>query len=520
MGGTAQACSADWPAFRHNALRSGAQAVNPLLADPYAVKKLQVVWRFPATGSVGPFRASPVVNRDRVFIGSSDGRLYAVNAATGHLVWQYPVPPAPALTSQFLSNASSFGIAASAFLTSDRERQPMVVFAAPDQSIGARLGSGRLFALRASDGSEVWKSPELARLTGLTRSSTTELHEQFGYASPLVFNDRVFGGIANHGDNPIQRGRVVAVNLFDGSPVAGFSFEATATRGGGVWSALAGGLDGGALYLTTGNVRCWNGGCQSEPSPNHALSLLRLNANTGSIDWKLQPVPFDKDDDPDWATGAHLSASSCGHVAVSTMKDGWSYAARATSTASPAASVLWQFPPTELPFSPTTGTVHGDSRYLHAGAVWNDVFFTETGGIGIVDNARAGFGRLHALNICAGNGSRVRWTADIPGATLGSEYQLGNPSVTRGIVYIGTATGRLIALAEIPPSGRPRDHGAPGPTSPTPTAKPTATRWYPSRRSFATSAWCGRIRGEPALAGNRLFVATEGGVLFMLEPTP
>lgn len=520
LGGTELACSADWPAFRHNALRSGSQAVNSLLADPYAVKKLQVAWRFPATGAVGPFRASPVVSGDRVFIGSSDGRLYALNAANGNLVWQYPRPSDPPLTSQFVSNPSSFGIAASAFLATDRERRPIVVFAAPDQSIGARLGSGRFFALRASDGTEVWKSPELARLTGLTQTSTTELHEQFGYSSPLVFNNRVYGGIADHGDNPIQRGRVVAVNLFDGTPVSGFSFEATGTRGGGVWSALAGGLEGDALYLTTGNARCWNRDCQNEPTPNHALSMLRLSASSGSLDWKLQPVPFVKDDDPDWASGAHLLAASCGHVAVSTMKDGWSYAARATGGAAPAANVLWQFPPTELPFSPTTGTVHGDSRYLHAGAVWNDVFFTETGGKGIVENQGAGFGRLHALNICAGNENRVRWTADIPGASLGSDYQLGNPSVTRGIVYIGTASGRLIALADptVWPAQGSRcnrvdvsnaDCEANGHAL---VPIPTVLR--------DISLGAGRIRGEPALAGNRLFVATENGVLFMLEPRP
>ena len=37
-------------------------------------------------------------------------------------------------------------------------------------------------------------------------------------------------------------------------------------------------------------------------------------------------------------------------------------------------------------------------------------------------------------------------------------------------------------------------------------------------RNLALGA--GRIRGEPALAGNRVFVATEGGVDFMLEPRP
>lgn len=518
LGGDATACSADWPAFRHNALRSGTQAVMSPLADPYLVKKLEVVWRFPATGSVGPFRASPVVRGGRVFVGSSDGHLYALDGATGALAWTYP-PSGPALTSQFVSNASSEGIASSAFVTTDKERRDMVVFAAPDRSIGAGLGSGRLFALRPSDGGEIWKSPELARLTGTTWGSESEFHEQFGYSSPLVFGGRVYGGIANHGDNPIQRGRVVAVDLSSGVPSAGFAFEATGTRGGGVWSAVAGGLEGGALFITTGNAQCWNGGCQGEPSPNHSLSMLRLNAGSGALEWKLQPVPFALDEDPDWATGVHLLASSCGHLALSTMKDGWSYAARATS-GSPSASVQWQFPNTGFPFSMGDGTTHTDSRYLHAGAVWNDVFFTETGGEGIVQDIAAGFGRLHALNVCAGSTGRVRWTADIPGASVGSQYQLGNPSVTRGIIFIGTTSGRLVALAD------PTKWPAQGSRCSRPDVSnancvangyslvpiPTVLRDLP--------LGAGRIRGEPALAGNRVFVATEGGVVFMLEPRP
>ena len=520
LGGDASACSADWPAFRHNALRSGMQAVMSPLADPYLVKKLQVVWRFPATGSVGPFRASPVVRGGRVFIGSADGHLYALDANTGTLLWQYPAGGQPALTSQFQSNASSFGIAASAFLTTDKERRDMVIFAAPDQSIGARLGSGRLFSLRPSDGGEIWKSPELARLTGLASGSQSEFHEQFGYSSPLVHAGRVYGGIANHGDNPIQRGRVVAVNLSDGQPVAGFNFEATGTRGGGVWSSIAGGLDGNAIYITTGNVRCWNPQtCQSEPSPNHALSLIRLDPSTGALVWKHQPVPFAMDGDPDWATGVHLIASSCGHLGVSTMKDGWSYAVRANSGGSPTASVQWQFPATGA-FAPGDGTAHGDSRYLHAGAVWNDVFFTETGGEGVTNDVATGFGRLHALNTCTDNANRVRWVADVPGATAGFEYQLGNPSVTRGIIFIGTSSGNLVALAD--PSRWPAQGSR--------CSRPDLSNADCASNGYALvpvptvlrdiSLGSGRIRGEPALAGNRVFVATEGGVLFMLEPRP
>lgn len=518
LGGDGSACSSEWPAFRHNALRSGSQPIASALSNPNLVKKLQVRWRFPATGNVGPFRASPVVHGGRVFVGSGDGHLYTLDAATGALQWQYPAMGQPALVSQFLSNPSSYGIAASAFVTSIREPGDAVIFAAPDPSIGAGLGSGRLFALRPADGAEIWKSPELARLTGLSPSSTTELHEQFGYSSPLVHAQRVYGGIANHGDNPIQRGRVVAVNLADGLPAPGFTFEATSTRGGGIWSSLAAGLDGSGVYATTGNVRCWNGGCQGEPSTNHSLAMLRLDAGSGALVWKHQPVPFELDDDPDWATGVHLLRASCGQVALSTMKDGWSYAVNAAG--GPAASVRWQFPATGFPFAPGDGTAHGDSRFLVPGAVWNDVFFTQAGGEDVAFRSFSGFGRLHALNVCAGRTGRVRWTAELPGATVGEAYQMGPPSVTRGIVYVGTAGGRLVALADPsvwPAQGsrcsRPTvDAAACVANGYTLVPVPTVLRDVP--------LGAGPILTEPALAGGRVFVATTGGVVFMLEPVP
>lgn len=522
------ACAGDWPAFRQNTFRSGEQPVVSAMADPYQVKRLQVLWRFPQTGSVGPFRASPVVHGNRVFVGSGDGYLYALDATTGAQLWQYPDPSDDPLTSQFTSNPSSRGIAASAMIATTREQGDVVIIAAPDQSIGAGLGSGRIFALRVVDGSEVWKSPELARLTGLNRGSTTELHEQFGYSAPLVLGDRVYAGIANHGDNPIQMGRLVSVDLDTGTPISGFTFEASGTRGGGIWSSVAGGLEGGDLYVTTGNTKCWNAPpgdpgpvCQPEPSPNHGLSLLRLDAGSGAISWKLQPVGYAKDGDPDWATGARLLASSCGPVAISTMKDGWSYAVDATAGSPPSPDVRWQFPPTGFPFplTPSDPTSHGDSRYLVPGAAWDDVFFSMTGGRAVTYDVNEGFGRLHALNVCAGDSNRVRWIADIPGASIGDWYQLGPPSVTRGIVFIGTASGNLVALAD--PSAWPVTQGSRCTRTDVPADDCVSNgyRLVPMPAVLSNvSLGAGRILTEPVIAGGRVFVATEGGVVFMLGP--
>jgi outer membrane protein assembly factor BamB len=56
------------------------------------------VWDFPANGSVV---ATPAVDGDRVYVGSFDGHVYALYAATGLLLWNYdtgaPVTSTPAL---------------------------------------------------------------------------------------------------------------------------------------------------------------------------------------------------------------------------------------------------------------------------------------------------------------------------------------------------------------------------------------------------------------------------------------
>ena len=224
-------------------------------------------------------------------------------------------------------------------------------------------GSARLFALHADDGSVFWKSDTVATINGATSGSTTELHQTAKYSSPLIYNSNVYIGIADSGDNPIQNGRVVAVDINTGHIVGGFSFAATGTRGGGVWNAPAADLEG--IFFTTGNTRI---GSNPEPSPNHGLSLIRVDRNTGAIMWAFQPVPYSLDDDPDWSAGAAVSFASCGERIVSVQKDGWAYAVDPGSTTPSSPNVYWQFPPTGYPFSGPDTEVHGDFRLQDAGA--------------------------------------------------------------------------------------------------------------------------------------------------------
>jgi outer membrane protein assembly factor BamB len=509
-------CSQHWPMYRHNVLRSGGQINSSDLSNPARVPSLAVRWTFtvPAADTVGGanagFRASPVVYKGRVFIGSGNGRMYALDAATGAVLWKFPAPPAAPLRSQFVCNPSSQGIASSGVIARIGSTDT-IIFGAPDQSVGTMLGEGRLFALNAATGAVIWKSDVVARLTGLTGGSTTQLHQQIGYSSPVVDGSRVFVGVADHCDNPIQKGRIVAVRLSNGTTDPAFSFCATgtcgdSTRGGGVWSGVA--VIGDAVYATTGNSRFGT----TEPSPNHGLSMLRLNSSTGALVWKFQPVPYALDNDPDWSADPNVMLASCGQLSVSTMKDGW---AHAIDTAS--GTRRWTFPTATIPFTAADGTIHGDSRFMRAGAAWGDVFVTMTGGLTVKTNLTSGYRRLHALNVCASNTDRIRWIIDVPNAS-GGTYSLGVPTITRGIVYIGTDQGHLVAIAD--PSVAPAAGWRCSNTDVS-TAACVASGYalVPQPAVLANVTLSGSmVYNEAAIADGRLFAATGSGNVYMLRP--
>jgi hypothetical protein len=306
------------------------------------------------------------------------------------------------------------------------------------------------------------------------------------------------------------------LDVSSGALVSGFGYLSTSTRGGGIWSHVAGGLDPGAVVVTTGNTQCWQGGCQPEPAVNHGLSMLRLNAGSGAIDWKLQPVPFKLDGDPDWASGAALLATRCGHVAASTQKDGWAYAARSDSSGGGTPGMRWQFPPTGFPF---TDGAHGDTRYQIAGGAWQDTFITMAGGFPVeAGDLGPGFTHLHGLDTCGARANPLRWLFKVPGTVAGIPYQLGPPSVTRGIMFVGTAQGRLVVFAD--PSVWTTAESA---CSIAGVSKADcAAHGFPLVPSPMVLAnidlEAGGILTEPVLARGRVFVATGGGTVIMLAP--
>ena len=554
----ASAHAQDWPTFRHDNARTGAQPVASPLSNPEEVQKITVRWAFPETitAQVGPFSAAPIVVGETVFIGNQNGYFYALNAATGALKWQYPPGDQPGLlggNNQFLYP----GIKSSAvFARWDGQKNGAVILAAQDPvlgpygSDGSPYGSARLFAVDAELGTLIWKSDLIAEINGLTPRSNTERHERIEHSPPLVLDNVVYVSVQSF-DNPTQVGRIVALDVTTGHIIPAFQFQAVGTptsppgtvRGGGIWNGPA--TDGDDLYFTTGNTNrdYGNPPLTTEPLPNYGVSMVKINKASGKIEWAYKAVPFTSECDSDWAAGATVMNTSCGRIVASVQKDGWSYGIEAEiKRLCPLTGHSWQFPPTTngclfeehtCPSDPRTRphqdeAEHGDDDYRRPGAAWNDVFIVRTGGESrMQDGVATGYTRLHALNACAETEStRVRWIADIPN-NWGGVSSVGAPSVTGGIVFVGTDQGHLVALAD--PSVAP---GAGWRCSNVdyPTAAGCAAMGYSlvqiPRILADVQVWDGgsltAIRTEPVLASGRVYVSSVSwnghGHVYMLQP--
>ncbi|MGH6850337.1 MAG: PQQ-binding-like beta-propeller repeat protein, partial [Methylocella sp.] len=495
---------------------------------------LQQIQRI-AAPSVGPFSASPIVVNDTVFIGSDNGYFYALDAATGALKWQFPKPLAQGLIG---SGNFAYGIGAGASFWGGVRPHGAVIFAAQDPSLGE---GGRLFALDAATGKPIanWPSKPIATIDNNTTCDKTTLHQRIEHSSPLIFNDKAYVGIQSF-ENPVQVGQVAAVDLATGQKDNNFTFFSVAdggSLGGGVWNAPA--TDGTSVYFTTGNVRQDACGSNPQPNTNYGLSMVGVDKDTGKINWELQPVPFALDDDPDWAAGATvMNTKSCGELIASVQKDGWSYAVNPATK-----SCSWQFPPDPAradpssacswtgysKFDPNGEHKHGAEGYRQPGAAWKDQFVVVTAGEDLVDDdLSVGYQQLHALNACeASENKRVGWIAFVPPRDFltndphGSSFALSAPTVTDGIVFIGTDGGHLVVFGDpsvASPAGTSCSNtdfnasNCPAPYVLVQVPRMLADIAMPDGGNIAY------FHKEAALAKGKVFVASGGGHVYMLEP--
>jgi eukaryotic-like serine/threonine-protein kinase len=149
----------DWPKFQFDLDNSGYNPYENVL-NPSSVKGLKVAWSFRAG-----YATPPVVANGLVYVGSNDGKVYALDASTGAKVWSFRTSGSfygPAVANGVVYVASSnhymYALDASTGTKLWRHKGGYSSLAVADGVVYLAAWSHRVYALDASTGAELWRS--------------------------------------------------------------------------------------------------------------------------------------------------------------------------------------------------------------------------------------------------------------------------------------------------------------------------------------------------------------------------
>jgi quinohemoprotein ethanol dehydrogenase len=253
------------------------------------VTGLGLDWYF-ETNSARGLEATPIVVDGVMFVSGAWNMVYALNARTGELLWQFDPEINRAWTKMACCDVINRGVAV---------YEGKVVFGTLDQ---------RLIALDAATGKKLWE----------TLTVDQPLDRRFPYTisgAPRVINGKVI--IGNGGAEYGVRGYVAAYDINNGqrlwrfftvpgNPADGFEnawMEAAAKTwngewwkhggGGTVWDSMAYDAELNLLYIGTGNGSPWNREIRSPGGGDNLYlsSIVALNPDTGEYVWHYQETP-------------------------------------------------------------------------------------------------------------------------------------------------------------------------------------------------------------------------------------
>jgi polyvinyl alcohol dehydrogenase (cytochrome) len=391
------------------------------------VKNLKLKWAFGFPGAAATF-GQPTLSAGRLFVGSEDGTVYALDSATGCLWWKFKA-------SATVKTAISIGNHGNTAFFGDT--------------------NGYVYALKVDDGSVVWKSrPEphpAARITG----------------SPLLVGERLYvpfssgeEGAAADPNYPCCtfRGSVVALDTVSGRQIwkaYTLTGEPKPTRksaqgvqywgpsGAAVWSAPTADLKRHILYVATGNN-------YSDPPTAMSDAVIAFDMNSGRKLWSRQFTASDlwnagcvaekKDNCPqphgdDYDFGAPpmlVSLTSGRNILLMAQKSGMIYALDPDRRG----AMLWK---SRIGKGGPLGGVEwgGAADHRYAYFTLSDYDY---------DNQMAG-GGVFALDLR--NGKQVWYSPPVKPACAGrfgcSAAQMAPPTLIQGLLFAGSLDGHLRA---------------------------------------------------------------------------
>ena len=250
--------------------------------------------------------STPVAVDGRLYVQTSQGDVFALDGATGRVIWEY--------RSGLAGTERGVAVAAGR------------VFAA--------LGDEHVVALNQQTGALIWQTH-----VGTAGQDTAAN----GSATPwtLYANGLVYVGTEN-GGGAGMRGHLYALHASNGT--VAWSFAGTAgpgqpghnswngtswmLGGGDVWMAPAIDAQLGLIYVAVANPEPRVSGAARAGNDLYTNSLVALNAATGKLDWYFQSVHHDLWDYDDTMTPLIASVrypSGTQQVVIYGSKTGWLY---------------------------------------------------------------------------------------------------------------------------------------------------------------------------------------------------
>lgn len=273
-GGPISLDGPQWNGWGHDVENSRYQADPGFsLSD---IPKLKVKWVFAYPGPL--VGSQPTVVGGRIFVATTTGLVYSLNAQTGCTYWTFR-------TDSEIRSALSVGE------VSTGGRKKLAVF-------GADLMDANAYAIDAETGKLLWKTKidrhPLARITGSPTYHNNRLYV------PTSSQEEGFGAMSNY-PCCTARGSVVALNASTGKilwtsyPIEQKPkpFKKTSTgvqmygpAGGSIWSAPTIDTKRHTIYVGTGD--------SFTDVPTKATdAIVAMDMDTGRIKWIFQATPHD-----------------------------------------------------------------------------------------------------------------------------------------------------------------------------------------------------------------------------------
>jgi putative pyrroloquinoline-quinone binding quinoprotein len=401
----------NWSAYLlgpgHSSFQQRATAITVSNAD-----SLVAVWNWVPDPPTQPDQppaqlfSSPTVVGGRVYIGAFTGWFYALDEATGEVIWKTFLGYQPAKT------CPARGIYATATVAQDSVTRELMVYESGQD--------GYLYALHASDGTVAWKA--------FVADPGSERNEGLNWSSPTVIGGRIYVGMSSNCDTPLIRGGLRAFDQTTGDPIATYFTVPEGIVGGSIWSTAAVTSDGASVFVTTGNGD-FQGGEQGD-----SFSIVRLSG-ADLVKQDIWTVPGLEATNYDFGASPTLFSADLGGnltpmVGACNKNGNW----YAWEQGDLAAGPVWQ--------------MHPGSYVCLAAAVWDgqrlfissDRGGNQNGSIRLVDPATGA----------------TSWITKIPGTVIGTPTLNGarvlavqtydyDPTASNGVYLLSARTGQLLA---------------------------------------------------------------------------